>query len=52
LLTEAVCVVVPVRRIVIITAYEFQVLTRAPKRPPGGPDTGDECEGDDDDGSL
>jgi hypothetical protein len=41
-LTEVACVVVPRTRILIITAYEVHTFTRAPKRFPGSPDTGDE----------
>jgi hypothetical protein len=41
-LTEISCVVVPRTRLLIITAYEVRQLSRAPRRPPGSPDTGEE----------
>ena len=41
-LSEISCVVVPATRLIIVTAYEVRVSRRAPKWPPGSPDTGDE----------
>lgn len=44
-----VCVVVPPRRIIIVTAYKHTVYGRAQRRPAGSPDTGDEDQGEIDD---
>jgi hypothetical protein len=41
-ITHIACVILPNTLAIVVTAYEIRQFTRAPRPPPGSPDTGDE----------